>query len=80
MEDVASAADNVAVMNKGRVAMSGSVSEIFARGSELEKMGLDVPQITRLCEKLRKAGIELPPDIYTVERAVEELKRIFGNA
>jgi energy-coupling factor transport system ATP-binding protein len=80
MEDVAKTAQNVIVMNKGRIAMSGSVPEIFSRSDELIKMGLNVPQITQLSEKLRILGYPLDKDIYTVKSAAESLKRLLGGA
>lgn len=73
MEDVAKTAENVIVMNKGEIAMTGSVEEIFTRAEELEAMGLDVPQITRLCTRLKRSGMDIPSGIFTVEKAVREI-------
>jgi len=66
MEDVAKVAKSVIVMNDGEVFMQGSVPEVFSKGDELIKIGLDVPQITLLINKLNKMGAKLPEDIYTV--------------
>lgn len=44
MDDVASLAERVIVMNHGRVAMDGAPREVFSRGAELRAIGLDVPQ------------------------------------
>ena len=80
MEDVAKLAKHVIVMNRGRVAFTGTVREIFARSEELEKMGLDVPEITRVFRKLRLMGIPVPSDIFTVEQACEYIvKRVKGE-
>ena len=76
MEDVAKTAEYVYVMNRGHLAMSGTTAEIFERGEELVEMGLNVPQITRLVNKLREAGIPLPKDIYTVKYAVNEIEKL----
>ncbi len=73
MEDVARIAESVIVMNEGRIFVQGSVGEVFSMGNELEEIGLSVPQITRLTEKLIKAGYNLPPDIYTVKYGAKEL-------
>ena len=56
--------------------MHGTTSEVFERGGELVKMGLNVPQITRLVNKLREAGVPLPKDIYTVKYAVNEIEKL----
>ena len=71
MEEVARLAKNVIVMNDGRVFKKGSVAEIFEKGNELKKIGLNIPQITQLALKLRKKGVDIRPDIYTVNFAKE---------
>ncbi|MCX7715426.1 MAG: energy-coupling factor transporter ATPase [Clostridia bacterium] len=76
MEDVAKIAKSVIVMNDGRVFAHGSVAEVFSRGRELSKIGLNVPQITQLVLRLRELGVPLSEDIYTVDAAVEAVKAI----
>ena len=71
MEEVARLAKNVIVMNDGRVFAKGSVAEIFEKGEELKKIGLNIPQITQLALKLREKGVDIRPDIYTVNFAKE---------
>lgn len=71
MEDVARVAEKIVVLNKGSVAMHGTVSEVFSRSEELEEMGLAVPQVTALFRELKDNGIDLPQDIYTVKKAAE---------
>ena len=69
MEDVARIANRIIVMNHGSVAMDGKVSEIFSRADELRTMGLDVPQVSSLVTELRRRGIALNSNIYTIEKA-----------
>ena len=69
MEDIAENADNIIVMNRGECYMHASVPEVFARASELEKMGLDIPQITRVFISLRGMGFDVPENVYTVDAA-----------
>ncbi|MBR5156451.1 MAG: energy-coupling factor transporter ATPase [Clostridia bacterium] len=69
MEDVARIASRIIVMNDGKIAMDGKVSEIFSRGEELKNMGLDVPQVSALAAELIKRGVKLDSNIYTIERA-----------
>lgn len=73
MEDVARVAQNVVVMNKGTVYMHAPVSKVFERGDELEKIGLAVPQVTMLINRLIKMGADLPADVYTVKYAAKIL-------
>ena len=80
MEDIAQFADRILVMNKGGLAIDGTPSEVFSRGDELSDMGLDLPQVTKICNYLIKAGYPVKKGIYTVSEAVEEIKRLkFGN-
>lgn len=69
MEDVAKTAEYVYVMNKGTLAMSGTVKEVFSRAQELKAMGLDIPEVTQLALKLRSMGYDIPEDIYTLGEA-----------
>ena len=76
MEDLANITNRIVVMNHGRVAMHDKTSEIFKKSEELQKMGLAVPQITEICEKLRAAGLPLSEGIYTVEMAKAEIEKV----
>ncbi len=78
MEDVAMLCSKVLVMNKGRVAMYGSVSEVYSHGEELKEMGLNVPQITDVFLKLKASGVACRTDIFTVEEGVKEINRLFS--
>ena len=50
-----------------------------AKTKELIESGLGVPQITRFVRLLREEGIDLPENIYTVEEALREVKRLLGE-
>ena len=76
MEDVARLCTKVYVMNGGKVAMSGSVAEVYSRGNELKNMGLNVPQVTDIFIKLKVRGVDCKTDIYTLEQAQAELERL----
>ena len=76
MEDIASMADRIIVMNRGEAVMSGRPGEIFSRAEQLRGMGLSVPGITDICDGLRKRGMPLPEGIYTRDRAVSEIERL----
>ena len=69
MEDVARIAGRIIVMNQGTIAMDGKVAEVFSRAEELRAMGLDVPQVSSLVAELRRRGVKLSADIYTIEKA-----------
>ncbi len=79
MEDIAQMATRVIVLNDSRIAMTGTVDDIFSRDADLVKMGLNVPQITRIFSKLRAGGMNVRADVYTVEQGRTELLRFFGK-
>lgn len=73
MQDIANLADKILVMEKGRLAMSGSPREVFARRDELTAIGLSVPPIAELLYQLRDKGFQIDPDVLSMDEAVEEL-------
>ena len=72
MEDIARTADRILVMNDSHAAMFAPTREVFARGAELERMGLRVPQITKILSMLRERGWPVGTAL-TMEEAVREL-------
>ena len=79
MEDVAKIATKVLVMNSSRVFSYDTVDETYKHAQELLKIGLDVPQITKVFMGLHEKGLPVRTDIYTVEQGVEEIKRLRGE-
>ena len=77
MEDVAKTADKVLVLNRSRVAMFGTVPEVYSRTDELEEMGLSVPQITKIFRALHDRGFDVSPSVFTVSQGADELIRYF---
>lgn len=76
MDDVASLAERVIVMNGGTVAMDGAPRDVFSRGEELRAIGLDVPQAVELAGKLREKGFSIPQGVYRIEDIKREIERI----
>ena len=76
MEDVARIASRVIVMNNGDIALDGTVSEVFKQIDILEKIGLGVPQVTYMINRLREKGFDISDDIFTIEDAKEALLKI----
>ena len=80
MEDMASYCDNVVVMNSSRVYASGTVSDIFDRADELVSIGLDVPAVAKIAAELRRRGVQLQGELYTVEGAKKAILEYIGRA
>ena len=78
MNDVARLADRLLVMCDAHLAMDGTPGEVFEHAQELLEMGLDIPEITRVFLKLQQMGLPVK-QVYTMEQAVAELKRLKGG-
>ena len=76
MEDIASLADKVIVMNNSRIEMQGTVDEVYSRGGELRRIGLNIPEITEIFLRLRARGFDVPANVYTVEQGAAILKAL----
>ncbi|HVI41811.1 MAG TPA: energy-coupling factor transporter ATPase [Anaerovoracaceae bacterium] len=79
MGDIARLADRVLVMDKGKLALTGTPSEVFQQADLLESLGLGLPPSAFLMRELQKKGIPVSTDILTIEAAEEELYRILKN-
>lgn len=79
MDDVASLAERVIVMNHGEIAMDGVPRDVFSCGEELRGMGLDVPQAVQLAKKLRDRGFDIPEGVYRIEEIREAILAIAGK-
>ena len=69
MEDIARVANRIIVMNESHLVMFDKTREVFSHGRELEKIGLRVPQITKIMLELREKGYDVPDGILTVDEA-----------
>ena len=79
MEDMARFCDRLMVMSEGRILMEGDCKEVFARSDELMRVGLDIPQVTKLMLMLRERGIELDCGAYTVEEAYANIIKLYKD-
>ena len=69
MEDMARTVDRLVVVNDGHLPYQGTPREVFRHGDELEKMGLGVPQMTRVFHRMKAMGADIDPSVFTVEQA-----------
>jgi energy-coupling factor transport system ATP-binding protein len=79
MEDMANCAEKLLVMHAGKVFCYDTVENVFRQAKALQEIGLSVPQITRVCMQLREKGVPLRDDIYTVQRAYEQILQLYQN-
>lgn len=79
MEDVAKIATKVLVMSDSRLLSYDTVDETYKRADELLKIGLDVPQITKIFMELKERGFPVRTNIYTIEQGVAEIAKLRGE-
>jgi len=77
MENLTEFCDSVAILQSGKLAKFGSMSDVFSDPAVLRGAGLDVPEITTLAEKLKIAGTDLGKAVYTVDDCAERICAIF---
>ena len=66
-------ADKIYCMQNGEIKLAGTPKEVFKNVEALEEMKLDVPQVTKLSYELKKAGVDIPDGILTVDELVDAL-------
>jgi energy-coupling factor transport system ATP-binding protein len=77
MEDAAHYADEIVIMQKGRLKRKGSPEEIFSSADELFGMGLDVPDVVRFQYQFEhKSGKKLPKTCLTIEELASAIRTV----
>ena len=71
MDDVAEFADQVYVMEKGRLVKSGAPSLVFQNLEFMENIQLGVPKITRFAQRLADRGVSFKQMPITIEEFKE---------
>ena len=71
MDDVAEFADQVYVMEKGKLVKSGNPSLVFQNVEFMEEIQLGVPKITRFAQRLAERGVSFKQLPITIEEFKE---------
>ncbi len=80
MEDIARTADKILVMSHGQKVMLDTPEYVFSKVRELEKIGLKVPQITKIMMLLKEKGVNVDPSVLTVEKGLNEILNLLSDA
>lgn len=73
MEDVAEIAQRLVVFHGGEIPLQGKPQEVFTHREQLEEMGLGVPQMTRIFQRLQALGVAIDPTVFTIAQAKEAI-------
>lgn len=72
MEEAARA-DQIFLMDQGKIALSGTPEQVFSEPEEIRALGLDVPFVVELRERLVRRGLTIPNHIVSEEAMVQYL-------
>ncbi len=75
MGDVAEMVDRVMVMDAGHLVMNDTPEAVFSQGKKLREIGLSVPPIMEILERVHQEIPEIQGDALTVEDAAKEIIR-----
>lgn len=79
MEDVAKYVDRILVMNEGELLYDDAPREVFAHAEELERIGLAVPEVTRVMNLLKQKGFDADTSAITIDEGLKSILRLFEN-
>lgn len=79
MDDVAELANKLMVMNKGKLEIMSTPKEVFKQSEKLKEMGLGIPAVLELTNRLREKGINIDNDIITLQEAKEQIIKLIGR-
>lgn len=73
MDEVAELAERIVVIDHGRIAFDGTTREVFSQSEQLYSIGLELPEVMIIADKLRALGYHLPPAILNLEEALDSI-------
>lgn len=71
MEDMAKYASSLIVMHRGKIALTGTPREVFSEYERLSELGLDVPVMCRVMNRIRELGFDVPDGVFETSEAAE---------
>ncbi len=74
MNEVAMLADTMFVLHDGHLVMQGAPRSIFVEGDQLRKWGLAAPPLSELLSLLRKQGVVIPAETFTLDEVFTVLR------
>ncbi len=71
MDEIAAVSDRIAVLNEGRLACVKKPGELFGEKSLLDALGIKMPLVTEIANKLADKGLQVARDIVREEELAE---------
>ena len=76
MDSASTLADRVVALCGGKIVADGTPKEVFGNRALIKEIGLDVPFVARVVDRLEKEGIVIDKNVLTIEELATELERI----
>ena len=76
MDSASTLADRVVALCGGKIVADGTPKEVFGNRALIKEIGLDVPFVARVVDRLEKEGIVIDKNVLTIEELAAELERI----
>ncbi len=73
MDEVAELAERIIVVDRGRVAFNSATREVFRQSARLKAIGLELPEIMTITDRLSSCGYNLPDAILNLEEALQSI-------
>ncbi len=80
MDDIAKHATKVLVLERGSLFLLDTPQAVFSHAEELEKIGLSVPAVTKICVEMNRRGIEIPVSVCTEEAFLDWIREVKAHA
>ncbi len=75
----AALADRIVVLNNGKVELDGTPRDVFSHSRRLNELGLAIPQVAELAQKLNAAGVNISGEILTADECVSGIIKAFSG-
>ncbi|GER92211.1 energy-coupling factor transporter ATP-binding protein EcfA [Dictyobacter vulcani] len=75
MAEVATMANQLYILNQGKLVRQGTPQDVFAESEQLRSWDLVAPPLYKLLESLRQQGIAIPDNISTVDETFDFLQQ-----
>lgn len=76
MDEIARSVDRLVVLSRGSIVIGGIPAEVFSKTEKLSELGLSAPKASMIAARLRTLGVQVPPDIYTIEQLRKALREV----
>ena len=73
MEEIARLSNRVIVLDKGKIVMDDHPRKIFSQRDKLQELGLDLPEISLILNKLQRRGLNVRTDLFKISEAKNEI-------